>query len=75
VKVKIIILTTIFVILLKRGLNQSKGRAKGPTTKNAITNKKVPKYHLFVELLLNDFPQCLHSITLSSISSAQYGHL
>jgi len=41
------VLMIIFVFKLKRGLNQTSTKAKGPTHKKAITSTDVLKYHLY----------------------------
>lgn len=43
----------VLAFLLKRGLNHSIGKAKGPTHKNAITRLEVLKYHLTSDFLSN----------------------
>ena len=47
----------IFVILVYLGLNHNKGKAKGPTHKNATTNVEVLKYHSDFLGLFKNSPQ------------------
>lgn len=74
-KIRTKIVTIHFVFELKRGLNQTKGKARGPTHKKAITIPLVLKYHLIPwGFPFRSFPQNLHNIASSCISSAQKGH-
>jgi len=48
-----ITLIIIFVFRLKRGLNQTNGKAKGPILRKAITNAEVLKYHFSLGLVIS----------------------
>lgn len=70
-------ITTVKIILVflpMWGLNQIKGKAKGPTHKKATIIQEVLKYHLACGLSGKSSPQCVHSAVLYQSSVAQYGH-
>lgn len=67
-------LRIIFVWRLKRGLNQSSGKANGPIHKKAITKVEVLKYQTTASFLASKASHSLHLIALSSFSKLQNGH-
>ena len=67
IKLKITTITVVatFVPLLYLGLNHNKGRAKGPTHKNARTNVEVLKYHSDFLGLFRNSPHHRHFMASS----------
>jgi hypothetical protein len=64
-------LSIILALFPKRGLNQIRGKTKGPKHKKPINNVELLKYHFSRGLVTSIEPQYLHFIASSWISSAQ----